>query len=83
MSVSENDILDAIEKYGRESPKHPTGKGWETIAHMAKRAKKGISALRYQLKLAISKGLKVERFVGSDYDDTGALRRQTWFRVKP
>ena len=80
--VTEDDLLAAIREYGKELPKRPEGKQWETIAQMAKRAGKSISAMRYQLTLALQHGLKVERFVGSDYDQAGTLVKQTWFKVK-
>lgn len=81
--MTENDILDAIRQYGKERPKRPVGKHWRTIAEMAKREAVGISTMRWRMKVALTNGLKVERFVGSDYDAMGTLCKQTWFRVKP
>jgi len=79
---SESDLLAAVRAYGKEAPKRPEGKDWQTVAQMARRAGKSISAMRYQFNLALQHGLKVERFIGSDYDAGGALVKQTWFRVK-
>ena len=79
---SECDLLAAIDALGKVDPKRPPGSGWKTVSQMAKEKGIGISLMRYRFQLAIGRGLKVERFVGSDYDATGALVKQTWFRVK-
>lgn len=83
MSVTENDLLAAINAYGKEQPKKPAGKGWETVGDMAKRERVSRGTIRWRMQLAVDNGLKVERFVGSDYDPNGKLTKQTWFRVKP
>lgn len=83
MRPTQGDILAMIDQLGKEAPKRPTGSGWFTVAQMAKRKGLNISAMRFRMKLAMTKGMKVERFVGSDYDGTGALVKQTFFRVKP
>lgn len=80
--VTTDDLLAAIQQLGKELPKRP-GKGWETVGQMATRAGVTVSCMRQRFKLAMQKGLKVERFVGSDYDAHGTLTKQTWFRVKP
>lgn len=82
MKVTEGDLLAAIDALGKESPKRPTGNGWQTVAAMAKARGITPTAMRQRFRVAMEKGLKVERFVGSDYDATGALVKQTWFRVK-
>lgn len=79
---SETDLLAAVNALGREQPKRPTGKDWQRMSDMAKAAGLGISAMRYRFARALERGLKVERFVGSDYDATGTLAKQTWFRVR-
>lgn len=76
------DLLAMIDHFGKEPPKRPSGAGWFTIAQMAKQRKIGVSAMRYRFNLAITRGLKVERFIGSDFDATETLVKQTWFRVK-
>ena len=82
MRPSENDLLAAINALGREQAKRPVGKGWETMAQMAKREGVNKTAISQRFYLAMQRGLKVERFTGSDYDATGTLHKQTWFRVK-
>ena len=79
---SEGDLLAAINALGREAPKRPSGKGWETVPQMALREGVSRSSIRQRFRLAMERGLKVERFVGSDYDAGGTLHKQTWFRVK-
>lgn len=79
--VTVDDLLAAINTLSREQPKRPTGKDWERIPDMAKREGVSLSAMRQRFRLALERGLKVERFVGSDYDAGGFLRKQTWFRV--
>ena len=83
MKITTGDLLDALEQYGKELPKRPVGKGWHTIGEMAEKKHLSISALRQQIKVAIRNGVRIERFTGSDYDATGHLVKQTWFRVKP
>ena len=80
--ITEDDLLAAIDALGKELPKRPTGTGWKTVRQMA--SEKGITmtAMRQRFRVAMERGLKVERFVGSDYDATGTLVKQTWFRVK-
>jgi hypothetical protein len=82
MSITQNDILAAIEELGKEPPKRPSGKEWKTVGEMAKAQGVSRGAFRHRMKLALDRGLKVERFVGSDYDTNGTLVKQTWFRVK-
>lgn len=77
-----NDLLAAINELGRALPKRPPGKGWETMKQMEEREGVGRGAIRFRLLNAMKRGLQIERFIGSDYDDTGALVKQTWFRVK-
>ena len=81
MKITTNDLLEALEKYGRELPKRPIGKGWTTIKQMALKKAVTVSRVRWQIQTAIQRGLKIERFVGSDYDEAGQLVKQTWFRV--
>ena len=81
MKITTNDLLEALEKYGRELPKRPSGKGWTTIKQMALKKSVTVSRVRWQIQTAIQRGLKIERFVGSDYDEAGQLVKQTWFRV--
>ncbi len=80
--VTKGDLLDAIRAYSKALPKRPPGQGWRTIVQMAEQEGVTCSAFRQRFYVAIGKGLKVERFVGSDYDQTGALTKQTWFRVR-
>ena len=82
MKVTTQDLLEAIREYGKKPPNHPSGKGWYTIAEMAKREGVGIPNMRYRLKQAMARGVPVERYVGSGFDTTGELVKQTWFRVK-
>lgn len=83
MKVTSDDLLAAINEFGKEQPKRPTGKGWESVGAMAKREGVSRGTIRWRMQLAVDNGLKVERFVGSDYDPNGKLVKQTWFRVKP
>ena len=78
----ESDLLAAIDALGKEQPKRPAGDGWQTVAQMAKARQISVGAMRFRFNQAIERGLKIERFVGSDYDPTGRLVKQTWFRVK-
>lgn len=80
--VTEDDLLAAVNALGREKPKRPDGKGWYTVAQLAKREGVSKSAMRFRLERAVENGLQVERFVGSDYDPTGRLAKQTWLRMK-
>ena len=84
--VTTDDLLAAINALAKEQPKRPEGKlgegGWETLKQMAARQRLGLSAMRFRFARAIDHGLQIERFVGSDYDPTGRLAKQTWFRVK-
>lgn len=82
MRVTEGDLLAAINELSKEQPKRPSGKGWERVSDMAKREGVSLSAIRQRMRLALEKGLQVERFTGSDYDASGTLHKQTWFRVK-
>lgn len=79
---TENDLLALVNALGREKPKRPAGKGWETVQQMA--AREGIShgAMSRRFALAIQHGLQVEKFSGSDYDAGGQLRKRTYFRPK-
>lgn len=79
---SEGDLLVAINMLGKALPKRPVGKGWYTVTQLAKREGISITAMRQRFTVAIERGMKVERFTGSDYDPTGRLVKQTWFRVK-
>lgn len=79
---SESDLLAAIDALGKKAPNRPQGKGWYTIAEMAKQKGLEISAMRWRFAAALRNGLQVERCTGSDYDATGRLVKQTWFRVK-
>ena len=81
-SITHEDLLAAINAAGREQPKRPTGKGWTSVPEMAKREGVSRGTIRWRMQLAVDHGLKVERFVGSDYDPNGKLVKQTWFRVK-
>lgn len=80
--VTTDDLLAAILALGKEDAKRPPGNGWKTVAAMAKERGLGISAMRQRLRLAMERGLKVERFTGSDYDMTGRLVKQSWLRMK-
>lgn len=80
--VTTDDLLAAIDTLGKEQPKLPSGKGWQTVAQMAKAKGLTISNMRFRFQKAIEKGLQIERFTGSDYDPTGRLVKQTWFRIK-
>jgi hypothetical protein len=81
-SVTQHDLLEAINALGKEQPKRPSGKDWRTMRDLAKKEAVTIGAMRYRLALAIERGLKVERFIGSDFDPTGRLVKQTWFRLQ-
>jgi hypothetical protein len=81
--VTTADLLAAIQEYGKELPKLPPGRGWITVKEMAQKESLSISAMRQRLRLAMDRGLQVERFTGSDYNEAGQLNKQTWFRVKP
>ena len=80
--VTTDDLLAAINALGKESPKRPTGKGWDTVPKMAAREGVSRSSIRQRFRLAVDRGLKVERFVGSELDANGELHKCTWFRVK-
>ena len=81
--VTTDDLLAAIQEYGKEPPKRPPGNGWHTVKQMAQQQKVSVSGFRQRFRLAMERGLQVERFTGSDYDEAGTLVRQTWFRKKP
>ena len=83
MKVTTSDLLAALEEYGRKMPRRPVGKHWATVKQMAKDKNISVSALRWQIQTAVANGLRIERFVGSDYDEAGHLVKQTWFRLKP
>lgn len=78
--ITVNNLLEAIREYGREKPKRPTGKGWHTIAEMAKEEGIAVGTLDRRLRVAIQNGLKFERFIGSDFDVNGRLVKRTWYR---
>lgn len=78
--ITKGDLIDAIREYGKEKPKRPVGKGWHTIAEMAKAEGIACGTLDRRLRVAIQNGLKFERFIGSDYDVTGRLVKRTWYR---
>ena len=82
MGATVSNLLAAINAFGKEQPKRPSGKGWKTIGEVAKQEGVSRGTIRYRMQLAIDHGLKVERFVGSDYDASGKLTKQTWFRVQ-
>lgn len=80
--ITTDDLLAAIQEFGRELPKRPAGKNWYTVKQMAKREGVSVSAMRQRFRVAMERGLKVERVTGSDYDEAGVLVKQVWFRVK-
>ena len=82
MKITTNDIYSALEEWGREQPKRPEGKGWATYKEMAKKQNVSVARTKMRMQVALRNGLKVERFTGSEYDEMGVLRKQTWFRVK-
>lgn len=81
-AITNNDLLAAINAIGREQPKRPEGEGWETVPQMAKREGISRGAMHQRLRVALEKGLQVEKFIGSDHDAIGNVVKQTWFRVK-
>ena len=83
MKITTNDIYTALEEWGREQPKRPVGKGWRTYKEMATKRNTTVAREKMKMQVALRNGLQVEKFSGSDYDEMGVLRKQTWFRVKP
>ena len=83
MKVTTNDLLAALEQYGFEQPKRPTGKGWVQLKDLATQKHTTPGAIKAQMMLARKNGVAIERFTGSDYNEKGRLCKQTWFRVKP
>ena len=79
--VTRNDLLDALEQFGRAAAKRPAGQGWYTIEEMAKRRNKSLPTIRYQLKMARERGIRIEQAYGTVIDADGRAKRATFYKL--
>lgn len=84
VSITRNDLLDALKQYGRAQAKRPAGDHWFTLDDLATAEGVERAAIRYRIKMAREAGVKVETATGTAIDAEGNARRTMYYRlVKP
>jgi len=83
--LTENDLLDALREFGKAAAKRPMGEGWQSLDEMARAESVSVPTMRYRLKCARARGVKIDQLPGTELDETGMARRTTYYRlvVKP
>jgi hypothetical protein len=81
--VTQNDLLEALRRYGKADARRPVGDGWYTREEMAKHEGVSTPAIAYALKCAQRRGVKIETAAGTTLDADGRAKRTTYYRVKP
>jgi hypothetical protein len=85
---SKNALLDAMRKFGRAEARRPPGDGWFTLDELARQESQEtgqvvtVSAMRYRLKMAQKRGVRIESATGTALDDEGNAKRATYYRMR-
>lgn len=82
ISVTADDLLAALDEYGKAEIRKPAGPGWYTLEELATAKQSTVPAMAYRLKMARDRGLTVESQPGTKLDAHGKPKRTTYYRLQ-
>jgi hypothetical protein len=74
-------LIEALRQYGKAAAKRPLGPGWQSIDEMARAESVSVPTMRYRLKCARARGVKIDQAPGTELDENGMARRTTYYRL--
>lgn len=82
--ITRNDLLDALAEFGKALPKKPEGTGWYTLEELAQQSAPPVSvaAVKYRIKRAQERGVRVEMASGTVVDADGRVKRTGYYRLR-
>lgn len=83
-AITQNDLLEALRKYGKATARRPAGQGWYTLHELAAMEDPPITipALKYRIQQAQKQGIRFEMAGGTQIDEEGKARKAVYYRLK-
>lgn len=76
-----DDWIEAYKAANKKDAIMPNGEGWKRMCQLREYLQIGRDKTRMVVKQLLKEG-RVDVFVGSEPDVTGALKKRIWYRIK-